>query len=195
MVLKSAFRQTFENALFRQRDDYSCGPAGLTTIAGLCDAGHGHSYDFFRRLLSPRPNIGSHPNAVVEAARKYLPVTGAGDSIYKGGLALGYIVYEENKASVPDEPQIDHYVVFLAQKNNSLIYYDPYDDKVFMRDLNKMQWHSTFTWPGIDHRMERWAVTFKTPQWLTFDFCAAAAVPHARDRVLKPQMAVSRASL
>lgn len=170
-------------------DDFSCGPACLATIAHLSGVGAEYDYDYFRGLLAPRPRVGSHPHDMINAARETLPLIGAGDGVYKGGLALGYIVYEDNtKIISPDEPEIDHYVVFLARKKDQVVYYDPYDNEVYSRSLSRMKWHSTYSWPGISRQMEHWAVTFETPKNLTFDFCAAAAVPHKRDKAVQSKI-------
>lgn len=181
MMTETTLRQSFRKSLIRQRDDYSCGPACLSTIAALHGIGSVKSYDFFRGILQPRPAIGSHPHAMIAAAMENLPCTGAGEGVYEDGLALGYIVYEKNKI-LPSflEKATDHYVVFLGKKENKIVYYDPYDDRIYNRGLNKLKWHSTFTWPFIDHTLRHWTVTFETPKGFDFDATAALALSHAR---------------
>ncbi len=166
-----------KKCLTRQEDEYSCGPACLATIAKLC--GCSMDYHFFRDLLAPRPGFGTHALEMLDAARQHLPLTDAGNQLYKSGLALGYIVYQDIELS-PSQPSqaVDHYVVLLARKENRICYYDPWDNKVYLHDEKKMRWHSTRQWPALPDRLEKWAANFKSVAGLDFDLCATIAQPH-----------------
>ena len=177
MHLPELTKERLMECLTPQRNDYSCGPACLATIARLhgCDK----DYKFFCELLEPKANTGSHPLAMVDAAALYLPMTSSGEKIYDGGLGIGYIVYQDSEKSPwRKQDNIDHYIVLLAKCDNDIFYYDPWDDQVYQHDVRKMRWHSTFSWPCMPEKFERWSVNFKTPEKLTTNLCASIAQPH-----------------
>lgn len=160
--------------LIAQQDDYSCGPACLATVANLCQSGN--LYDFFCRQLAPKPCIGSHPLAMTDIARRHLPLLNAGEKTYDNGLAVAYILYQD--IVDPTAPLVDHYVVLLGRQQDTIFYFDPWDTKVFCRPEEKILWHSTYAWPALPPRIEKWSLNFQGPEWLTPDLCRSVAVPH-----------------
>ena len=126
----------------RQQDDYSCGPASLTTVANIYGAEI--PYDKMRAIVKPDPKVGTAQEKIAEVAGKFLPFDASGESTYKGGVAVGNIVQEGE----------GHYVVFLAREGDTVIYYEPYYHELVIDDIKNLEWHSG------DGKLKQWAADF-----------------------------------
>ena len=173
MIQKKITKKTLKNFFIRQKDDYSCGPACLATIARLRGLDAGKNYAFFRELLGTSKAVGTHPLDIIDACKEHFTVLMEGEQVYHGGLALAYIVHQ---SPAVDHSAVDHYVVFLALKNDKIMYYDPYDDKIFDDNINNLKWYSTENWSGIKGGLKQWSVNFRPVKGLTFDFLKQFAV-------------------
>lgn len=150
----------------RQRDDYSCGPACLATVARIYRIEG--DYHFYRDAAQPDPKVGT-PAARMEAlSAELLPSfakAGCGD--YAGGIAIANIIQGE-----------DHYVVFLKREGDRAIYYDPYEHELVIDRMDNIPWLSE----KGDH--DRWCVDFaplpdnSIERWV--DMALPTAVPPAR---------------
>ncbi|MBI1215532.1 MAG: hypothetical protein GC185_06915 [Alphaproteobacteria bacterium] len=133
----------FDASFFiRQQDEISCGPACLATVAklyGVDDV----DYAFFRGLLKPDPAVGSCNFQMAEVSEKYLPFKSAGEDSYAGGVGVANIMEDEG-----------HYVVFLNLEGDEIVYYDPYDHKIFTKALSSLNWISE------SGHLTRWSVNF-----------------------------------
>jgi hypothetical protein len=131
-------------ALFvRQQDDISCGPACLATVANIY-GGAKADYALFRELLKPDPKVGSCNFRLAEVSSLYLPSADAGEDCYAGGIAVANITEDEG-----------HYVVFLCAEGDEVIYYDPWDHKIFRKRIAALNWISE------SGHLKRWAVNFR----------------------------------
>ena len=129
--LKSIFNaRTFDRTFVRQRDDFSCAAACCATIARLYGLSRSKDLAFFRRELNVSMN-GTPAEKIEKICREHLPAEKTGVNVYKGGVALGFIVHK------PDGD--DHVVVFLARRDKTLIYYDPVEHKIYRDTTDNMQ--------------------------------------------------------
>lgn len=132
------------NSLFeRQKDDISCGPACLASVAklyGVLDV----DYEFFRKLMNPDPAVGSCNIKMAEAASHHLPFDSVGENTYKGGIAI---------ANVLDRGE-GHYILLLARKDDDVIYYDPYDHDIRKAPIASLEWVSE------SGHLRNWAINF-----------------------------------
>lgn len=126
----------------RQLDDYSCGPACLATVAKLYGVSK-VDYDFFRGLLNPDPQVGSCNFKMSDVSRLHLPFASSGEDCYAGGVAVACITEDEG-----------HYVVFLCMDGEDVVYYCPYDHKIYAKKLSGINW---VTESG---HLRRWAINF-----------------------------------
>jgi hypothetical protein len=129
-------------AFVRQQDDISCGPACLATVANLYKVTT-VDYDFFRGLLKPDPAVGSCNFQMAAVSEKYLPFRSAGEDSYAGGIGVANITEDEG-----------HYIVFLSLQDDEIVYYDPYDHKIFTKALSSLNWISE------SGHLTRWSVNF-----------------------------------
>lgn len=127
----------------RQQDDISCGPACLATVANIYGQ-EGVGYALFRRLLEPDPKVGSCNFKLAEVSRLHLPYHSAGEDCYARGIAVANITEDEG-----------HYVVFLCMKGDEVMYYDPWDHKIFRKKIAALNWVSE------SGHLKRWAVNFR----------------------------------
>jgi len=116
--------------LTRQRDEFSCGPACMTSAATLYGVTN-MDYDKFRAALSPNPQTGSDNFDMATLAEKTLPFVSSGEDCYAGGIAIANIMQEEG-----------HYVVFLCREGERVIYYDPYHHELVENDIDAVEWVS-----------------------------------------------------
>ena len=132
-----------------QQDDYSCGAACLATVARLYQLA-AVDYDAFRVLLDPNPETGSSALKMAEVSRGYLPVESLGEDSYNGGVAIANITEDEG-----------HYVVFLCRKGDRVIYYDPYEHEVLVKDIDQINWMSDPSWTSkTGYHLRRWSINF-----------------------------------
>ena len=143
----------------RQQDDYSCGPASLATAANIYGAGI--DYKTIRDIVNPDPAIGTAQEKIAEVAEKILPFAAAGESTYKGGVAVANIVQEGE----------GHYVVFLAREKDRVIYYEPYYHELVIDDINNIEWHSG------DGKFAKWAADRAPLDGNSIDFWLKYAEP------------------
>ena len=133
-----------------QRDDYSCGAACLATVARLYQMGTA-DYAAFRALLEPDPETGSCALKMAEISRGFLPVESIGEDSYTGGIAIANITEDEG-----------HYVVFLCRKGDRVIYYDPYEHDVLVKDIDQINWMSDPSWTSkTGYHLKRWSINFE----------------------------------
>lgn len=111
-----------------QRDDYSCGPASMTTVCNLL--GVDVDYDTVRGILAPDPVVGTAPDKMTGLAGRILPLGPAGDLTYEGGVAIANIVLEGE----------GHYVVFLAKEQDDVLFYEPFYHELVLQDINTIEW-------------------------------------------------------
>lgn len=130
-----------EEIFTRQLDDYSCGPACLATVGNIYATGK--DYTFYRNQAKPDPNDGTPEGRMTDLAKKLLPFEGSGLDTYKGGVAIAHIIQDEG-----------HYVVFLKQEGDRVLYYDPYEHELVIDKLSNVAWQS-------DHGdRDHWAMDF-----------------------------------
>jgi len=153
MTAKSGI--VFPRHFTRQLDDYSCGPAALTTVARLFDVEK--DYLFFRNLMDPCPRIGSIPEKMAAGAKAHLPYTGHGENTYQGGIAIANIIH------VSDVEE-GHYVVFLDRRDDAFVYYDPYDHAVMQVARGDLRWISDDDPPLVE-----WTINFAPLPGMAFD--------------------------
>ena len=165
MKLKDLFRKkSFDETFIRQPDDVSCAAASCATIARLYDLDPALNFRFFRKALKVDFD-GAHDADIEKAARTYLPVEKAGRNTYRGGIALGAIIHK------PDGDA--HSVVFLARKDETLIYYDPHEHKIFSDHVRNMRR------PLNDEgRTDTWTANCPAIPGADFDFWARLAEPN-----------------
>lgn len=128
-----------------QRDDYSCGPASMTTVCNIM--GVDVDYDTLRGLLAPDPDTGTAPEKMTALASRILPLGPAGDRAYEGGVAIANIMLEGE----------GHYVVFLAQERGDVLYYDPFYHELVLQDISAIEWSKGE--PG-DAPRDQWSAGF-----------------------------------
>lgn len=116
--------------LSRQRDEFSCGPACMTSAAALYGA-TSFDYDKYRAALAPNPQTGSDNFDMAALAEKTLPFVSSGEDCYQGGVAIANIIQEEG-----------HYVLFLCREGGRVIYYDPYHHELVENDIDAVEWVS-----------------------------------------------------
>ena len=127
----------------RQRDDYSCGPACLTTVGNLYKVA-GATYDKLRMILEPNTAVGSCNFKMTDVSRDFFPVASAGEDTYHGGVAVANIMQEEE----------GHYVVFLCQDGDRILYYDPYYHELVIDRLDGLAWISE------SKHLTRWSINY-----------------------------------
>jgi hypothetical protein len=137
----------------RQKDDYSCGPACLATVARIY--GIEGDYAFYRDAAQPDPKVGTPETRMAALSEQLLPsFTKAGCDSYEGGIAIANIIQEE-----------DHYVVFLKKEDDRAIYYDPWEHELVIDKMENIAWLSQKgthdRWcidfaPIADNSIERW---------------------------------------
>ena len=143
-----------EAIFHRQLDEYSCGPACLTSIARLY--GLAGDYDFYRAAAAPNSDVGTPAPHMQALGEKLFAGTyqKTGLDTYDGGIAIANIIQEE-----------DHYVVFLKKEGERVIYYDPYEHELVIDKLDNVAWKSEKgshdRWcmdfaPLPDNSIERW---------------------------------------
>lgn len=116
--------------LSRQRDEFSCGPACMTSAAAVYDA-TSMDYGKYRDALSPNPKTGSDNFDMAALAEKTLPFVSSGEDCYQGGVAIANIIQEEG-----------HYVLFLCREGERVVYYDPYHHELIEDDIDALEWVS-----------------------------------------------------
>lgn len=126
-----------------QKDDYSCGPACLTTIGNLYGVATA-TYDTLRAILEPNTAVGSCNFKMTAVSRDFFPVTGDGEDTYHGGVAVANIIQEKE----------GHYVVFLCREEDRVIYYDPYHHELVIDRLNDLEWISE------SKHLTRWSINY-----------------------------------
>jgi len=154
-----------EKIFIYQRDDFSCGPACLATVA-LIYGKKDKDYDFFRDTLTPDPKIGSCNMQLAAAAAAHLGALAHGEGIYEGGVAVANIIHPPSREG--------HYVVMLDKKDDEIIYYDPYDHEIHIRKEQDIEWVSE------SGHLKNWAVVFPPVEDSGFDRWAGL-----RDKVKK----------
>lgn len=126
-----------------QKDDYSCGPACLTTVGNLFGM-TAADYDTLRAILEPNTEVGSCNFKMTDVSRDFFPVISAGEETYHGGIAVANIMQEEE----------GHYVVFLCCENDTVIYYDPFHHELVMDRLDDLEWISE------SKHLTRWSINY-----------------------------------
>lgn len=157
-------QKSFDRFFVRQRDDFSCVPASLATIARLQKLDRKLSYEFFRKTVGRARLRGCYPSEIRQACEKYLPDARTGFNAYRGGVALAYIRHK------PDGE--DHAVVFLARKSNEIVYYDPMDHKIYRDNVRNMRRSSLKDGWGT------WTASFPEQQGAGFAFWSKHAEPN-----------------
>ena len=147
----------------RQEDDYSCGPASMTTVANIY--GVEATYDAIRIALDPDPMIGTTVEKMAALSEFLMPMTGAGERTYTGGVAIANMVQGGE----------GHYVVFLCKQGDDVIYYDPYEHELVIDDINNIEWHSG------DGVLRNWTVNFAPLEDNSFARWMDMAKPKAPD--------------
>lgn len=127
--------------LIAQHDDVSCGPACAATVSAICGAGL--DYEFWRKALQPGEGEGCDNDDFAACLAARLPCASCGENTYEGGVAIANIIHDSGDG---------HYVVFLAEKDGAVIYYDPYDDALVETPLADINWRSG--WTGL----KNWAL-------------------------------------
>jgi hypothetical protein len=125
----------------RQRDDYSCGPAAMTTVAHIF--GISGDYAFYRETVKPDPSVGTPAARMEDHCKKLLSSTTTGCDCYDGGVAIANVIQGE-----------DHYVVFLKKDGDRAIYYDPWEHELVIDKMANISWLSE----KGDH--DRWCINF-----------------------------------
>jgi hypothetical protein len=129
--IRIPLKDTAADAFFvRQLDDYSCGPACLATLSNIYESGL--SYEECRDYANPDPAVGTDHNLMAFICDQYMPFDSAGEGSYHGGVAIA-LVTQENEG---------HYVVFLAQEKDKVVYYDPYHHELVVDSLKDVEWYS-----------------------------------------------------
>ena len=142
-----------ERIFTRQRDEISCGPACLATVAklyaalglSLHDEKRLKTYMDFRAAANPSEEVGTPEETVRALCERHLPYESAGARTYHGGVAIADIVQEGE----------GHYVVFLCKKDDVILYYDPYENELVADKMAHIDWRSGF------ESAEQWSVNFK----------------------------------
>jgi hypothetical protein len=145
------YMPVFDDLFVRQRDEYSCGVACLATVARLYGVVE-TDYDALRVLLNPCPDMGSCHLKMAEVSRDLLPFAGVGEDCYAGGIAVAYIFDEDE----------DHYVVFLSQQGDEVIYYDPYEHRIFIKNRAAINGVATL------RSLKNWVVNFQPLEGASF---------------------------
>lgn len=160
----------------RQRDEYSCGPASVTTVCRLLGADG--DYESIRNALTPSPETGTPPEAIAELSRRILPCEGAGNRAWAGGIAIANVMLDGE----------GHYVVFLAREKDDVLYYDPYHHEFVLDGINNIEWSKG------DGDRDQWAANFTTPEgnsiagWLKYaEPKAPSPAPHVPPPRLFPR--------
>jgi len=154
-ALETIFNQNaFDRIFIRQPDDVSCTAAALTTLARLYDLPDSYDLPFFRRALSTR-FYGTYFKSIRGCILTHFPVKSSG-AVYSNGIAYGSIRHK------PDGD--NHSVVFLAKSSQTLIYYDPYDHRIYRDQTKNMQRSTPF------HPHARWVANMPTIEGADFDF-------------------------
>ncbi|MBI1215533.1 MAG: hypothetical protein GC185_06920 [Alphaproteobacteria bacterium] len=143
----------------RQRDDYSCGPASLATVAKIFGV-KSASYDFCRAAAKPDPETGTPCEHMHALSKKFLPCVSEGRDTYEGGVAIANIVMDE-----------DHYVVFLCREDDKLMYYDPFFHELVIDKMENVDWASL-----TEDRL-RWSINFAPLEDNGFDKWLAKTAP------------------
>ena len=145
----------------RQRDDYSCGPACLATVARIY-ALEG-DYTFYRDAAQPDPNVGTSAARMQHLSESLLASHDkTGLDTYEGGIAIANIIQDE-----------DHYVVFLKKDGDRAIYYDPYEHELVVDRMDNIAWLSE----KGDH--DRWCIDFAPLHGNSIDRWVDMALPKA----------------
>lgn len=126
-----------------QKDDYSCGPACLTTIGNLYAVADA-TYDKLRLILEPNTAVGSCNFKMAAVSRDFFDVASDGEDSYHGGVAVANIMQEEE----------GHYVVFLCREDDKVIYYDPYHHELVIDILDDLEWISE------SKHLTRWSINY-----------------------------------
>jgi hypothetical protein len=174
--MRDIAKRKFDDLFIRQPDDYSCGAACLATVARIYDL-QDKDYPFFRELLAPCPDTGVDNPVMENFAKEMLPYAASGEGVYDGGIAIANILHAESREG--------HYVVFLAEKEGKIAYYDPYDHEIFIEEKEKIEWVS-----GCGQH-KNWAINFEPLEGNSFDVWeslkeTAAATP-AKTSTLSPR--------
>lgn len=151
--MRESIKDMFNSLFERQRDEISCGPACLATVAKLYNV-KDVDYDFFHALMDPDPAVGSCNFKLAAACEKYLPFDSAGEDVYKGGIAI---------ANVIDRGE-GHYILLLGKKGGDVVYYDPYDHAIRTEPVARLDWISE------SGHLKKWAVNFKPQPGKDFDY-------------------------
>lgn len=135
----------------RQPDDFSCGVACMTTIANIYGI-TGADFDALRKILNPTPEYGVPNEDMIKTAKNWPCFESAGENIYTGGVAIANIFDDEG-----------HFVVFLKQEDDQILYYDPHDHILVTKHVDDIVWVSG------DGLHLRWVINFKPAPDISFD--------------------------
>ena len=145
-----------------QTDGCSCAAACMATIVRLYSLDPALDYAFFRHALGTTPEGVDH-ETIAAVARQYLPPAETRTDIYTGGIALGYMQHKTTGD--------DHVVVFLAQKDDAVIYYCPLDNKIYLD-----KWQDMRRAADVNDPTAEWTCCFENIQGADFSFWQKYAV-------------------
>lgn len=151
--------EKYAHLFVSQKDDYSCGPACMATLAKLYGVST-FDYDSVRKDMRTNPIIGTTTTDMIDAVQKHLPFANAGEGVYSGGIAIGLIFTGEA-----------HYVVLLERQDEVVIYYDPYDHTLVKTNIADIDWRSD------TENLQNFAITLKPPAKNPLDLSASTPVP------------------
>lgn len=161
--LNSVFNPaSFDKTFIRQLDDFSCTAAACATIARLYGLSADKDIGFFKKELRVGFDGAKHKH-VKRVCKEHLPFVDKGKGTYRGGIAFGYIQHK------PDGE--DHAVIFLARKDDTLIYYDPFDHLIFKDSIANMRHNKKEADP-----CKGWVANFPAIEGADFDFWEKHAV-------------------
>ena len=148
----------------RQLDDHSCGPACVTTVARIYGARD--TYEEIRARLNPSPATGTPQDSMQRIGGSVAPLETTGAHTYTGGVAIANIMQEGE----------GHYVVFLAQEDSKVLYYEPYHHELVIDHIDNIVWDCG-TWdPGSD-RASHWTANYAPLDDNSFEKWLAIAEP------------------
>jgi hypothetical protein len=152
--------ETADSFFVRQKDDYSCGPACLTSVARIFGTPD-KTYDMFRNVLNPNTTVGSCNFKMAEVSAEHLPFLQSGEDVYHNGIAVANIMQEEE----------GHYVIFLCHDGDKIVYYDPYHHQLVVDKLQNLEWISE------SKHLTRWSINYAPIENNSIDYWLAFAGP------------------